>query len=93
MCLNGKTRRLVVHGLTTHQALEAAGITPDDEATYELSDIQNAAAAVHGGITPYFECDDGALSAAYYYFYISGNAINGNYTPTESRMFSLDIFL
>jgi ribonuclease T2 len=74
----------------TRQALEAAGITPDNDATYKLSDIQDAAAAIHSGITPYFDCDDDTLSAVYYYFYISGNAINGNYTATESRMCSLD---
>lgn len=71
--------------LTIVQALSDAGITPDDEQTYDLSDIQDAAAAIHGGKTPYFDCSDGALSAVYYYFHISGNAINGNYTPVDSR--------
>ncbi|GAM35310.1 ribonuclease [Talaromyces pinophilus] len=70
--------------LDTYSALADAGITPDDSATYYLSDIQDAASAIHGGKIPYFGCSSGALSSAYYYFYISGNAINGTYTPVDS---------
>ncbi|KAL3707290.1 Ribonuclease T2 precursor (RNase T2) [Talaromyces marneffei ATCC 18224] len=70
--------------LDTYTALANAGIYPDDSATYYLSDIQAAAAAIHGGKTPYFGCSSGALSSAYYYFHISGNAINGTYVPVSS---------
>jgi ribonuclease T2 len=48
---------------------------------------------MHGGKTPYFGCSSGALSSAYYYFYISGNAINGTYSPVDSRMSFLAFLL
>ncbi|KAJ5642429.1 Ribonuclease T2 [Penicillium lividum] len=71
-------------GLDTYQALSSAGITPDDSKTYELSDIQDALSKLHGGSVPYIGCEDGALSQMWYFFNVAGNAIDGQYKPTDS---------
>ncbi|KAJ5673645.1 Ribonuclease T2 [Penicillium longicatenatum] len=68
--------------LDTYKALSAAGITPSDSKTYELSDIQTALSKLHGGSKPYVGCEDGALSQMYYFFNVAGNAIDGQYQPT-----------
>ncbi|CRG89188.1 ribonuclease T2, putative [Talaromyces islandicus] len=74
--------------LDTYSALEKAGITPDDSKTYKLSDIEDAAGSLHDGKKVYFSCENDELSAAYYYFHLRGNAINGEYiavdTPEDS---------
>lgn len=73
------------------QALKKAGITPDSSKTYQLSDIESAAATLHGGKKVYFSCKSGELNAAYYYYHLRGNAINGQYIPVDTRMYSLSL--
>lgn len=65
--------------LDSYKALSAAGITPDDSKTYDLSDIEDALAKIHGGQKPYVGCDSGALNQLYYFYNIGGNAIDGQY--------------
>jgi hypothetical protein len=58
---------------------------PDSSQTYNLSDLESAAAAIHNGKTPQFSCSSNEVSQVYYYFNIQGNAINGAYVPVDSR--------
>ncbi|GKZ30218.1 ribonuclease T2-like [Aspergillus brasiliensis] len=69
--------------LDSYSALSDAGITPSEDATYELSDIEDALAAIHDGYPPYVGCEDGALSQLYYYFNVKGSAIGGTYVAAE----------
>ncbi|KAJ5226458.1 Ribonuclease T2 [Penicillium chermesinum] len=65
--------------LDSYTALSSAGITPDDSKTYDLSDIEDALAKIHGGQKPYVGCESGALNQLYYFYNIGGNAITGQY--------------
>lgn len=71
--------------LDSYKALSAAGITPDDSKTYDLSDIEDALAKIHGGQKPYVGCDSGALNQLYYFYNIGGNAIDGQYKAVAPR--------
>ncbi|KAF8511730.1 ribonuclease T2 [Hysterangium stoloniferum] len=63
--------------LNTYQALSNAGITPSDDQTYNLVDIQNAVLQATG-YTPDFVCQHGALSSVQYYLRAQGPVQDGN---------------
>ncbi|KAI9044011.1 T2 family ribonuclease [Aspergillus affinis] len=69
-------------GLDTYQALADAGITPGSK-TYDLDEIESALAKLNGGFKPTVNCRSGALNEVWYYFNIRGNAIDGDYEPTD----------
>lgn len=74
--------------LVTHnclQALSDAGITPTDDATYTLAEIQDALGDIHGGYEVTLLCDDDYLYEVYYYFNVYGSAVNGTYEPSTPR--------
>lgn len=66
------------------QALSAAGITPSSSTTYQLSDIQNALSAAHGGHQVRLGCSNGELNEVWYFFNVKGNAITGEYVATDT---------
>lgn len=70
------------------QALADANITPSEDQTYYLSDLEDATSKIHDGKTPQLSCSNGELSQIYYYFNLQGNAITGTYIPVDSRKFS-----
>ncbi|KAJ5547984.1 hypothetical protein N7513_005218 [Penicillium frequentans] len=67
--------------LDTYTALSDAGITPTDDATYTLAEIQDALGDIHGGYEVTLLCDDDYLYEVYYYFNVYGSAVNGTYEP------------
>ncbi|BCR86122.1 T2 family ribonuclease [Aspergillus chevalieri] len=71
-------------GLDTYKALADAHITPDSSKAYELSAVKKALASLNGGYEPHIGCSDGALSEVWYFFNVRGNAIDGEYEPTET---------
>ncbi|KAJ5914346.1 hypothetical protein N7504_003229 [Penicillium tannophilum] len=68
--------------LDTYTALSDAGITPTDDATYTLAEIQDALGDIHGGYEVTLLCDDDYLYEVYYYFNVYGSAVNGTYEPS-----------
>ncbi|KAL2809304.1 ribonuclease T2-like protein [Aspergillus granulosus] len=69
--------------LDTYKALAAAGITPSNSKTYTLSEIHDALAAIHDDFAPYVACDGDNLNEAWYFYYVRGNLITGEYEPSE----------
>ncbi|KAM5465623.1 Ribonuclease T2 precursor (RNase T2) [Microsporum audouinii] len=68
-------------GLNTYKILADAGITPSNDKTYALSDLQAAVKAAFGmEIT--FNCRNGALNEAWYFYNVRGSAQTGEYIPT-----------
>ncbi|KAJ5100023.1 Ribonuclease T2 [Penicillium argentinense] len=70
-------------GLDTYQALSAAGITPDESKTYTSNEIISALSDHHGAKV-YIDCTSGKLNQVWYFFNVRGNAINGQYQPTDT---------
>ncbi|EIW77960.1 ribonuclease T2 [Coniophora puteana RWD-64-598 SS2] len=70
--------------LPTYTWLADAGITPDDGATYELSDVLGALESGSGGYTPAVSCDDDALSAISWYFNLQGSVIDGTFIQIDA---------
>ena len=75
----------------TYQTLAAKGIVPGGWYTKEA--IHAALQPIHGGMTPAIACRFGSQwTEVYYYYYLTGNIINGDYTPVEaSKSFSLPL--
>lgn len=73
--------------IRTLQALSDAGITPTDDATYTLAEIQAALADIHGGYDVTLLCDDDELYEVYYYFNVYGSAVGGTYEASTPREF------
>ncbi|KAI0016801.1 ribonuclease T2-like protein [Xylariomycetidae sp. FL0641] len=69
--------------LPTYEWLSAAGITPDADKTYALSDIQAALSPNHGGETVYIGCSGDELDTVYYYFNVRGSVANGDFVPAS----------
>jgi ribonuclease T2 len=69
------------------QALADAGIKPSSSKTYTLSEIHDALAAIHDDFAPYVGCDGDYLNEAWYFYYVRGNLITGQYEPSEKRKF------
>ncbi|KAL2824955.1 ribonuclease T2-like protein [Aspergillus cavernicola] len=69
--------------LDSYKALAAAGITPSNSKTYGLSEIHDALSNIHEGFAPYVACDGDYLSEAWYFYYVRGNLITGQYEPSE----------
>ncbi|KAJ0425851.1 ribonuclease T2-like protein [Aspergillus carlsbadensis] len=69
--------------LDTYKALADAGIKPSTSKTYTLSEIHDALAAIHGDFAPYVACDGDYLNEAWYFYYVRGNLITGEYEPSE----------
>ena len=76
----------------TYKALSDAGIVPGS--TYSIESIQNALRPIHGGMTPAVACQNTSqLTEIYYYYYLTGNVINGKYTPADaSKFFCFSLF-
>lgn len=72
----------------TYQALSQAGITPGN--WYTKEQYHAALQPMHGGMTPAVACRNGTeLTEIYYYYYLTGNLINGDYTPVNASEFFL----
>ena len=68
----------------TYQAFAARNILPGG--SYNLKDMQEALRAIHAGMTPQIVCqaDSPIMNEIYYYYYLTGNEVNGQYTPVEA---------
>ncbi|KAJ5578124.1 uncharacterized protein N7459_007088 [Penicillium hispanicum] len=69
--------------LDTYTALSDVGITPSNDKTYTLSEIQAALGDIHNGYDATLLCDDDTLYEVYYYFNVYGSAVNGTYEATS----------
>ncbi|KAL4977026.1 ribonuclease T2-like protein [Aspergillus desertorum] len=69
--------------LDTYKALAAAGITPSSNATYTLDQIHSALSHIHDGFAPYVGCDGDNLNEAWYFYYVRGNLITGDFDAAE----------
>ncbi|EZF23968.1 hypothetical protein H112_03444 [Trichophyton rubrum D6] len=68
-------------GLNTYKTLADAGITPSNDKTYALRDLQ-AAVKSSFGMEITFNCKNGALNEAWYFYNVRGSAQTGEYIPT-----------
>ncbi|KAL4970281.1 T2 family ribonuclease [Aspergillus stella-maris] len=69
--------------LDSYQALSAAGITPSTSKTYTLDEIHSALGDIHDGYAPYVSCDGDNLNEIWYFYYVRGNLITGEFDPAE----------
>lgn len=68
----------------TYQWLSDAGITPSNDQTYNLSDLQNALNQQHGAQV-YIGCTDtDAVNQIYYYYNVEGSALTGKYQAIDT---------
>ena len=80
----GKKAAELHQQLTTEKFLAAEGIVPTTEKQYALSDIEAALKKWHADADVYVGCLNGGLSEVWYYHYLKGNLLTGDYTPTNS---------
>ncbi|PCH34199.1 base non-specific and adenylic acid preferential ribonuclease [Wolfiporia cocos MD-104 SS10] len=69
--------------LPTYSWLEAGGITPSNDQTYTLDELQNAIQSA-AGVTASFDCDDDELYQIEYWFNIKGSVIDGEWVPIDA---------
>ena len=76
----------------TYQTLADKGIVPGG--SYTKEQIHAALQPIHGGMTPAIACRNGdQWTEIYYYYYLTGNVVNGKYTPVEASKFSFLFFI
>jgi len=70
--------------LDTYHALESAGIVPDSQKVYALTDIQNAVERYSGG-RAVLRCTDrgDVLHEAWYVYYVQGSLQSGQFVPAQ----------
>lgn len=66
----------------THEWLSAAGITPSESETYELSKIQSVLSGKHGAEVT-LGCDGEALNEVWYHFNVKGSLQEGEFAAAE----------
>ncbi|KZT19937.1 ribonuclease T2, partial [Neolentinus lepideus HHB14362 ss-1] len=69
--------------LDTYGALAAAGITPSEDQTYALEDMQSAVEKATGFV-PDFTCRDGALTTVMYYLNAQGPLQEGQFVQSRA---------
>ncbi|KAI0734404.1 ribonuclease T2-like protein [Fomitopsis betulina] len=70
--------------LPTYDWLSDAGITPSDDQTYSLSELQSAIQS-SAGVTASFDCDDdGELYQIEYWFNVQGSVASGDFIAIDA---------
>ncbi|KZV72481.1 ribonuclease T2 [Peniophora sp. CONT] len=73
----------VFQSLPTYQWLSDAGITPDADKTYTLTELSSALKQ-SAGVTPEFECSGKNINAIYWYFNLKGSLYDGDLVPIDA---------
>lgn len=74
----------VWENLQTYQFLANAGITPNVNSQYALSDIQLALNSNFNNKEVYIGCENGAINQIWYFHNLKGNILTGELKPVDS---------